>query len=106
MSEKVFDRETLLDLTVNFIPFGIMIIFFGAFLISNPWGFDSVITSIQLAIVGVAALGLMVLTYFSGAAVSKAENAMEREAALEDDDTAELEAGDDEAGDADDSDEE
>ena len=74
MSEKVFDRETLLDLTVNVIPFVILAFFFIAFIVFTPFGFDSVISSIQLAIIGVSALGLMVLTYYSGRAVSKAEN--------------------------------
>ncbi|MEF8787401.1 MAG: DUF6684 family protein [Haloarculaceae archaeon] len=92
MSEKVFDRETLLDLTVNVIPFGILVIFFGGYLLFNPWGFDSVISGVQLAIIGVSAAGLMILTYFSGAAVSKAEK--RSEAALEAEETAELESGD------------
>lgn len=90
MSEKVFDRETLLDLTVNVIPFGILVIFFGGYLLFNPFGFDSVITGIQLAIIGVSAAGLMILTYYSGAAVSKAEK--RTEAALEAEETAQLES--------------
>jgi arginine exporter protein ArgO len=77
MSEKVFDRETLLDLTVNVIPFVILAFFFIAFIVFTPFGFDSVISSLQLAIVGVSAIGLMVLTYYSGKAVSKAEKAEE-----------------------------
>jgi uncharacterized membrane protein len=77
MAEKVFDRETLLDLTVNVIPFVIMAFFFIAFIVYTPFGFDSVISSIQLAIIGISAVGLMVLTYYSGRAVSKAENAEE-----------------------------
>lgn len=92
MSEKVFDRETLLDLTVNVIPFAILVIFFGGYLLFNPFGFDSVISGIQLAIIGVSAAGLLILTYYSGAAVSKAEK--KSEAALEAEETAELEAGD------------
>lgn len=103
MSEKVFDRETLLDLTVNVIPFAILVIFFGGYIVFNPFGFDSVITGIQLAIIGVSAAGLMILTYYSGAAVSKAEN--ETEAALEAEETAELEAGEQPESTADDSDE-
>ena len=92
MSEKVFDRETLLDLTVNVIPFGIMAIFFALYLVFNPFGGGSVITAVQLSIVGVSALGLLILTYYSGAAVSKAE--MEAEAELEGEEAtqAELEA--------------
>jgi hypothetical protein len=101
MSEKVFDRETLLDLTVNVIPFGILVVFFAAYLLFNPFEGDIVITAIQLAIVGVSALGLMILTYYSGAAVSKAETEAEAElegseedqAQLEGDDPAELEDG-------------
>jgi arginine exporter protein ArgO len=77
MAEKVFDRETLLDLTVNVIPFVILAFFFIAFIVFTPFGFDSVISSLQLAIVGVSAIGLMVLTYYSGKAVSKAEKAEE-----------------------------
>ncbi|WP_340101877.1 DUF6684 family protein [Salinibaculum salinum] len=92
MSEKVFDRETLLDLTVNVIPFGILVIFFVGYLLFSPWGFDSVISGIQLAIIAVFGIGLMILTYYSGAAVSKAE--MRTEAALEAEETAELESGD------------
>jgi hypothetical protein len=97
MSEKVFDRETLLDLTVNVIPFGILAIFFAAYVLFNPFEGGGVITAIQLAIVGVSALGLMILTYYSGAAVSKAE--MKSEAALEAEEAeqAELEADEAEA---------
>lgn len=94
MSEKVFDRETLLDLTVNVIPFGILVIFFAAYLLFNPFEGGSVITAIQLAIVGVSGLGLMILTYYSGAAVSKAEK--ETEAALEAEKEAQAELEDDE----------
>jgi len=94
-SEKVFDRETLLDLTVNVIPLGILIVFFVAYLAFNPFGFDSVISTIQLAIIGTAAVLLTVLTYYSGAAVSKAETQHE---ALEETETAELEAGEEGAG--------
>ncbi|MFC7135062.1 MULTISPECIES: DUF6684 family protein [Salinibaculum] len=77
MSEKVFDRETLLDLTVNVIPFIILAFFFVAFIVFTPFGFDSVISSIQLAIIALSGIGLMVLTYYSGRAVSKAEKAEE-----------------------------
>lgn len=77
MSEKVFDRETLLDLLVNFVPLVILAFFFIGFIVYTPFGFDSVISTIQLAIIGISAVGLMALTYFSGKAVSKAENAEE-----------------------------
>jgi len=79
MTEKVFDRETLLDLTVNFIPLGILIFFIGAFALFAPWGVDPLITSLQFAIVGGTAVLLIILTYYSGKAISEAENELDAE---------------------------
>ena len=83
MAEKVFDRETLLDLTVNVIPLAILAIFFVLYLVITPWGLSSVLSTLQLAIIGTMFLGLFVLTYYSGKAISKAEKAAEAEAELE-----------------------
>ena len=39
MASRTFDRETLLDLTVNMIPLGIMLFFIGVLPFSDPnWG--------------------------------------------------------------------
>ena len=73
MSERVFDRETLLDLSVNFIPLIILALFVVVFIVSTPFGVDSTISTIQLGIIGSMALGLAVLTYYSGKAVATAE---------------------------------
>jgi len=84
MAEKVFDRETLLDLTVNIIPLGILLFFIVAFAVFAPWGTDPLISGLQFAIVIVTAILLTVLTYYSGKAISTAENEMEaREAAAD-----------------------
>ena len=84
MSERVFDRDTLLDLTVNVIPLAILAVFFVGYIVVNPFGFDAVISTIQLAIIGMAGVLLAVLTYYSGLAVSRAEEAEEeREQAIE-----------------------
>jgi hypothetical protein len=83
MATKVFDRETLLDLTVNVIPLGILLFFIAAFAVVSPWGFDSVISGLQFAIVGTTAVALTILTYYAGKAISTAE------AEHEDDDAAE-----------------
>jgi hypothetical protein len=80
MAEKIFDRETVLDLTVNFIPLGILVFFLVGFLVVDPYGFDSVLTSIQMAILVAMLIGLGALTYYSGKAISKAEKAEEHEA--------------------------
>ncbi|MFC7138882.1 DUF6684 family protein [Halosimplex aquaticum] len=77
MTEKVFDRETLLDLTVNFIPLGILIFFIGAFALFAPWGVDPLISSLQFTIVGGTAVLLIILTYYAGKAISTAEMEME-----------------------------
>jgi len=77
MTEKIFDRETLLDLTVNIIPLGILLFFIAAFAIFPTWGVDPLITGLQFAIVGVTAILLTILTYYAGKAVSKAEQEME-----------------------------
>lgn len=79
MTTKVFDRETLLDLTVNVIPLGILVFFIAAFAVVSPWGFDSVISGLQFAIVGTTAILLTLLTYYAGKAISSAEKAAEAE---------------------------
>lgn len=69
MSRELFDRETLLDLTVNFIPLAILGFFFLLYVFVNPWGFDPLYSTLQFGIIlGIFAL-LCVLTYFSGKAI-------------------------------------
>jgi membrane protein implicated in regulation of membrane protease activity len=77
MSEKIFDRETLLDLTVNFIPLGIILFFIGVFALFSPWGVDLFVSGMQFAIVGIMAAALVILTYYAGKAISTAEKEME-----------------------------
>lgn len=77
MAEKVFDRETLLDLTVNVVPLGILAVFIATFVVVNPWGVDPLVSGLQFGIVGGTAVLLVVLTYYAGKAVSKAEAEME-----------------------------
>ncbi len=77
MAAKVFDRETLLDLSVNVIPLVILALFAVLFLVLSPFGFDSTITTIQFGIIGTMAFGLTVLTYYSGKAVASAEREAE-----------------------------
>ena len=101
MAEKVFDRETVLDLTVNVIPLVLLAFFFLVFVVVNPFGGGFVIMAIQLSIVGLMFVGLAAITYYSGAAVSKAEIAAESAATAEahTDDTGETAETPDENGD-------
>jgi len=80
MSQKVFDRETLLDLTVNVIPLGIMLFFVGAFALANPFGWDATYSTLQFAIVGSMMVLLTLLTYYSGKLISEDEIAREEAA--------------------------
>jgi hypothetical protein len=77
MSPKTFDRETMLDLTVNIIPLGIVLFFIVAFALVNPFGWDPVVSTLQFAIMGVTAILLTILTYVAGKAISEAEAEME-----------------------------
>lgn len=78
-----FEKETLLDLTVNVIPLGILLFFIGAFAVVNPFGFDAVFSGLQFALMISMFLLLGVLTYYAGKAVEGAEHASET-AAIED----------------------
>ena len=80
---RTFDRETLLDLTVNAIPLGIMLFFIVVFLVINPFGSDPTATAIQLTIVIVTFGALAILTYVSGKAISESEKELERMEGLE-----------------------
>lgn len=75
-----FERDTLLDLTVNVIPLGILLFFIGAFAVINPFGFDPVFTGMQFALMISMFLLLGILTYYAGKAVESAEH--ESEAAI------------------------
>jgi hypothetical protein len=74
MSERIFDRETLLDLTVNAIPLGILVFFIVLYTAVAPFPENSVVLVVQLSIISLTAVGLTILTYYSGKAISSAEN--------------------------------
>lgn len=77
MSERTFDRETLLDLSVNVIPLGILLFFVVLYVAVAPFPKNSVVLVVQLSIVTLTGVGLMILTYYSGKAISDAENEMD-----------------------------
>jgi hypothetical protein len=73
MSERTFDRETLLDLTVNIIPLGIIAFFLLVFLLVTPWEFDPFVTAISMGLLVVPFVALALVTFVSGRAVAKDE---------------------------------
>ena len=81
-----FEKDTLLDLTVNVIPLGILLFFIAAFALVNPFGLDPVFSGLQFALMISMFLLLGVLTYYAGKAIEGAEQENEA-AALADADT-------------------
>jgi len=70
MQTEIFDKETILDLMVNFIPLGIIAFFIGAFAVFAPWGFDLMPSGLMFAIMGIMFVALGVLTYISAKAIA------------------------------------
>ncbi len=74
MSLLGFERETLLDLTVNVIPLVIMLFFVVAFAVLPVFGVDPVFSGLQFALLIVPFALLAILTYYAGRAIENAEN--------------------------------
>lgn len=79
MSERIFDRETLLDLFVNAIPLAILLFFVVLYAAIAPFPRNSVVLAVQMGIILLTGIGLTLLTYYSGRAISSAENEAEEQ---------------------------
>ncbi|WP_267643052.1 DUF6684 family protein [Haloarchaeobius amylolyticus] len=68
---KIFDKDTLLDLTVNIIPLGIMLFFLVLFvpMVYGPFSWDSTYSILMLALIVAPFVLLAILTYFSALAI-------------------------------------
>lgn len=67
----IFDRETLLDLTVNVIPLGIILFFVAVFVVVDPFpGLDRLGMLLMLGLHIVPFVALAILTYVSGKAIA------------------------------------
>ncbi|WP_049936868.1 DUF6684 family protein [Haloplanus natans] len=73
MAINVFDRDTLLDLTVNFVPLFILLFFFVGYVVYNPFGVDLGGRILQVALLLAPFVLLAILTYLSGKAIATAE---------------------------------
>ncbi|WP_318282343.1 DUF6684 family protein [Halostella sp. PRR32] len=73
MTERYIDRETMLDLTVNFIPLGILAFFFVLFIAFDPWGWEPLFTTLALALIAWHFLLLALLTWIAGRTIAKEE---------------------------------
>jgi hypothetical protein len=90
MAERTFDRETLLDLTVNVIPLGIILFFVVLFLLIRPWEQNLFLTVVSMALLVVPFVSLTLLTYLSGRVIAGAERT---DASPVDGDSSTLESG-------------
>ena len=77
MSERTFDRETLLDVSVNVVPLGIILFFVVTYVVVGDYPSDPLVLVVQMSIMGLTAVGLLVLTYYSGKAIAGAERRAE-----------------------------
>jgi hypothetical protein len=77
MAAKIFDKETILDLTVNIIPLGIIGFFVVVFAVFDPFGFDFLASTISYGLLIVPLIALAVLTYISGKAIAGDEKRSE-----------------------------
>ena len=73
MASKTFDKETMLDLTVNMVPLVIILFFVVGFTVFNPFGFESLTSGLQYGIMVASFVLLAVLTYLSGKAIAGSE---------------------------------
>jgi hypothetical protein len=80
-TDRIFDRETMLDLTVNIIPLGIILFFVVLFLVFRPFGTDLVAMVISMGLLIIPFAALAVLTYFAGKVITEAERHGESETA-------------------------
>lgn len=63
MPYPVFEKETLLDISVNIIPLFILLFFIVLFAFFNPWHDGPAITAIGIALVVVPLIVLSAVTY-------------------------------------------
>ncbi|SDM14589.1 hypothetical protein SAMN04487949_1029 [Halogranum gelatinilyticum] len=77
MAAKIFDKDTLLDLTVNIVPLGIIAGFIALFAVYDPFGYDTLGTPIMYGLMLFPFVGLAILTYLSGKAIAGDEKRSE-----------------------------
>ena len=74
----IFDKDTLLDLTVNVIPLGIILFFVVVFLVVDPFsGLGAYGQVLSMGLLVVPFVALAILTYVSGKAIAGDEKRAE-----------------------------
>lgn len=73
MANKIFDRDTLLDLTVNVVPLFIIAFFVVGYAVFPAFGTELLPTAVQFGLLVVPFVFLTILTYLSGKAIAGSE---------------------------------
>lgn len=68
-----FTRDTLLDLTVNVVPLGIILFFIVLFLVVTPWGWDPFPVLVSHGLLVIPFVSLALLTYVAGRVIQRDE---------------------------------
>ncbi|PSQ20924.1 hypothetical protein BRD06_11855 [Halobacteriales archaeon QS_9_67_15] len=77
MNVPSLTEDTLLDLTVNFIPLGILAFFDVLFWIFNPWGWDPWFVFWAHVLTIIPFVLLTILTFVSGRVIQRDERRVE-----------------------------
>ena len=80
MSERTFDRETLLDLTVNVIPLGMLLFFIVLFAVTTA-GTNGIARAISQALLVVPFIVLAGTTYLTGRIIAESQTSGHSETA-------------------------
>lgn len=73
LEESPIDRETLLDITVNVIPIGILLFFVVLFTLVQPWGYDPFYILLGHGLTIFPILVLLLVTYVSAKVIARDE---------------------------------
>lgn len=73
MAERVFNRETLLDLTVNLIPLGMLLFFVFLFAATTAGGSAPIARLVSQALLVVPFVALVATTYLTGRIIAESE---------------------------------
>lgn len=66
MTDTIFTKEVLLDISVNIIPLAILGVFLSLFVTMAPWGIGLELASLlQILLIGSMFIGLALLTFFA-----------------------------------------
>lgn len=74
MNFDIFDKDTMLDLTVNFVPLGILAFFIVGYVVVQPWSGGNLLEAVVAHLLMIFTfLALAVLTYVAAVKIEGGE---------------------------------